>query len=442
MNRTIFLLLIFLFPLKNFSQWRPLDIPSANRYDDVFFIDENTGWAVNGERRIYKTTDGGATWTLKFQADNYLRSIEFATPMLGYAGSLRNSIYRTLDGGETWENISENVDFDITYNGVRYTEVPGACSLSAPSENVVFACAIWSGSEPAYVAKSTDAGDSWVTTDMTTYATQLVDVLFLNENEGFLTGRNDPIGEEKGGVILYTDDGGETWTTVLETGVAGDYIWKIQTPDSVNFFGSIQSLASTNNVRFVKSSDGGQSWTIHTVQADKWNYMQMVGFKDELTGWTGGTANPSQGSETALFQTNDGGDTWGKIETHGNSTFNRFFMFSDELIFLTGRRVYKYDDNYPDEEVVLSSEASFHELSVSPNPTNSSISIDVQIAQFTRTRLELLNSSGQLIKMIQLGFLDAGNHSFNQSLEGLEAGLYFLSLHTNEGLNYSRIIKE
>ncbi len=442
MYRTIFLLFIYLLPLGILAQWRPLDIPQATRYDDVFFIDETTGWAVNNQSRIYKTTDGGATWTLKFQADNYLRSIEFATPMLGYVGSLRNSIYRTLDGGETWENISENVDFDITYNGIRYTEVPGACGLSAPSENVVFACAIWSGAEPPYVAKSVDSGDNWVTTDMTSMATQLVDVLFLNENEGFLTGQNDPVGNEKGGVILHTDDGGDTWTTVLETGVAGDYIWKIQTPDSVNFFGSIQSSPSTNNVRVVKSTDGGQNWTIHTVKADKWNYMQMVGFKDELTGWTGGTANPLEGSETALFETNDGGITWEKIETYGNSTFNRFFMVSDELIFLTGKRVYKYDESYPDEEVVLSSEESFHELSVSPNPTNSSISIDVQIAQFTRTRLELFNSSGQLVKMIHLGFLEAGNHSFTQSLEGLEPGLYFLSLHTNEGLNYSRIIKK
>lgn len=437
--------LLAIFPSLLSAQWRPLDVPTVGRYDDVFFIDNLHGWAANSQGNIFKTEDGGVTWAFNFKADNYLRSIEFATPSLGYAGSLNNSIYRTQDGGDNWVNITDNIDFDITYNEVNYTSIPGACGLSAPSENTIYACGLWSG-DPPFLSKSLDGGDTWTSYDMSAHATQLVDVLFLNDNEGFLTGRNDPVdGEKKGGVILYTEDGGETWTTVVETMTQGDYIWKIQTPDSVNFFGSIQSLPSTENVRIVKSTNIGQTWEIKTVQANKWNYMQMVGFKDENTGWTGGSWSTNQGRETALFETKDGGDTWSKIPTLGNSTFNRFFMVDSETIYMTGAQVYIYDENYPDDnetETPLSTEKLFHSLTVSPNPANNVLEVGLTISQFTRSKLELYNSLGQLVRVIQEGTLHPADHSFVVPVVDLKSGIYFVVLHTNEGLNYSRILKE
>ncbi|OEK09788.1 hypothetical protein A8C32_09755 [Flavivirga aquatica] len=34
------------------------------RFDDVFFLNDDLGWAANGSAAaIYKTTDGGLTWT-------------------------------------------------------------------------------------------------------------------------------------------------------------------------------------------------------------------------------------------------------------------------------------------------------------------------------------------------------------------------------------------
>ena len=34
-------------------------------YDDVFFLDENFGWAVGGSFSVVLTTDGGNTWDIK-----------------------------------------------------------------------------------------------------------------------------------------------------------------------------------------------------------------------------------------------------------------------------------------------------------------------------------------------------------------------------------------
>jgi photosystem II stability/assembly factor-like uncharacterized protein len=47
-------------------QWRQMNLPvneNNQRFDDIFFLNENLGWAANGAyATIYKTTDGGETW--------------------------------------------------------------------------------------------------------------------------------------------------------------------------------------------------------------------------------------------------------------------------------------------------------------------------------------------------------------------------------------------
>ena len=47
------------------QNWEQLPIPeSPSRYDDVFFLNENLGWAADGwGAAVYKTTDGGQSWT-------------------------------------------------------------------------------------------------------------------------------------------------------------------------------------------------------------------------------------------------------------------------------------------------------------------------------------------------------------------------------------------
>ena len=59
----------------------------AGRYDDTFFIDATTGWAVNSNGHILKTTDGFATWELQRDLDSYLRAVGFASAQKGWVGT-------------------------------------------------------------------------------------------------------------------------------------------------------------------------------------------------------------------------------------------------------------------------------------------------------------------------------------------------------------------
>jgi len=419
------------------AQWAPQDIPKSARYDDVFFVDALTGWAVGGgAKTIYKTTDGGQNWNLKFQSPaslDYLRSIEFVSATVGYVGSLNGRLYQTLDGGETWENIAGRVPVNLTYQGSPITSLPGICGLSAPTESTIYGAGIWNNG-PAYVIKTIDGGQNWQTFDLSAYATQLVDILFLDENEGYVTGRANPIAE--GGIILHTIDGGATWEVVHKTMISGDYIWKIQSPDGLHYFGSIQSLPSTGNVRFAKSTDGAVTWSTLPVSDSKWYYIQMIGFKDALTGWTGGTANG--GGETVLYETTDGGTTWRSIPVGCNSTFNRFFRVDEETIYLTGAQVYKYDPSYVSSG--LCEDVGPHKVTAYPNPAKSRLRVRVNIEIETRCTLEIIDAKGVLIQTLHNGYIPAGSHQF--PIELSQGQMYFAVLHTNEGLNYVKIVTE
>ena len=52
--------------------------PVVSRFNDIEFLNENRGWAVNGWGQIYYTPDGGETWDLQFEdSETHFRSVGF-----------------------------------------------------------------------------------------------------------------------------------------------------------------------------------------------------------------------------------------------------------------------------------------------------------------------------------------------------------------------------
>jgi photosystem II stability/assembly factor-like uncharacterized protein len=90
--RKIFLLILFI-PVSAFSQSGWNYLPNApvdfNRFDDLYFVNDSTGCAVNGVGQIFKTSDYGNSWTVRFDDfQHYFRSIEFINDTIGFAGTL------------------------------------------------------------------------------------------------------------------------------------------------------------------------------------------------------------------------------------------------------------------------------------------------------------------------------------------------------------------
>ncbi|HRF78063.1 MAG TPA: hypothetical protein PLB46_15905, partial [Chitinophagales bacterium] len=123
--------------------------PTAGRFDDIFFINDSTGWAVSSDGEIYKTVNAGKNWVLKLGESTYFRSVEFFDENVGFAGSLFGELYKTVDGGDSWEDIGDLLPHVFT----------GICGLSVADDTSIYACGIWSGC--AYIFKWTDRGETW-----------------------------------------------------------------------------------------------------------------------------------------------------------------------------------------------------------------------------------------------------------------------------------------
>ena len=305
-----FLLLATNFIWAQYTWTQLANVPANNngqRFDDVFFLNENLGWAANGYfSAIYKTIDGGANWTTQVPNGGlgglyYFRNIEFLDANIGFLGTLSGRFYKTIDGGTTW-NLVNNI-----------TPNPAAiCGLDCVGTSTVYGCGAYFS--PAYIIKSNDSGITWQYINMSAYADALVEVLFLDENVGFACGKN-----VSGAVVLKTSDGGASWTTIYNGSIPGEYVWKLQVLASNTnvIFGAVESVAP-NFGKLIKSINGGQNWISKNFPND--DDVQAVGFVTENHGWMGG-------HDTGFYETFDGGNTW--INTNVGTNLNRIFFVND-----------------------------------------------------------------------------------------------------------------
>lgn len=399
--------------------WTTLDIPGSVRYDDIHFINDNEGWAAGGPSgRIYHTTNAGDSWELQFSSPVYLRSIEFIDEQNGFSGSLNGQLFRTGNGGATWTDIADGID----------PRPEGICGLSAPDANTVYGCGVWSG--PAFIIKSINGGDDWSYIDMSAYASRLVDIHFVSPQMGFVAGTAaDP---SEGGIVLYTDDGGSTWTPKFTTSTTSDIIWKIQQLSDTHWYGSVFSEPVNDDTRMIRSADGGQTWTMHTV-ADSYTYVEVIGFITPQHGWTGG--------DDQLWETTDGGDTWAEVELGFN--YNRFFKTNDTTAYISGQRIYRYIG----EELQTSTSDTdthiiAHQLEVLPNPTDGLTTIRLRIDNPTLVDLVVLAPNGSTVERPMHGRAGKGTYTFPIDLGTAQGGTYVVMVRTNEGMLYRKVLVE
>jgi photosystem II stability/assembly factor-like uncharacterized protein len=88
------------------ATWTKINTPKDIR--SFFFSNENTGYVGDGEGQLFKTTNGGTTWTIVSRFANLtIENIKFPTPLVGYVvgGGNKDYVFRTTDGGTTWRTV-------------------------------------------------------------------------------------------------------------------------------------------------------------------------------------------------------------------------------------------------------------------------------------------------------------------------------------------------
>jgi len=330
--------------------WRPTNAPGRRdpgyRTDDVFFVDANTGWAVNADGNVIKTADGGDSWAEQAHFDDaYLRSVGFADKKTGWVGTLTETLrlLHTNDGGASWQSVN-----------LPAGAPPAICGICVVDANTVYASGTNFPDQPAAVIKTTDGGATWTAIDMSSRAAILVDIFFKNANEGWVVGGVDNVGRPMAGrvrddvkpAVFHTTDGGATWTDRLTSlrrfCPRGEWGWKIQMLDAQTLFVSLENMTDG---AILRSDNGGVTWRRIPINDRQRNAnLEGIGFLDRNRGWVGGWGDARfQGGFTSA--STDSGANWDNANEVG-FRLNRFRFIGNPVTvaYASGDTVYKFTD--------------------------------------------------------------------------------------------------
>lgn len=117
------------------ADWYEVELPHFSKSPDVYrmsFI-ENTGWAGTLSNKIYKTLNYGIKWDSisiiqPNQNNNRTHCVEFSSMLIGYSGCTQGNIFKTTDGGITW-----------TLHPTAVYGIPIYRSIYAYDDNIVWA---------------------------------------------------------------------------------------------------------------------------------------------------------------------------------------------------------------------------------------------------------------------------------------------------------------
>src|SRR5690348_5270557 len=72
------------------STWRQLPTEAFHgKQDDIFFVSRRLGWYGNGAGKLYRSTDGGDTWTKIWdQPGTFIRALGFVDEANGFLGNV------------------------------------------------------------------------------------------------------------------------------------------------------------------------------------------------------------------------------------------------------------------------------------------------------------------------------------------------------------------
>ena len=278
---------------------------------------------------VWKTENAGRTWTPIFDSQHVASigaiAVAPSDSNIIYVGSgeadMRsdiqqgNGMYKSTDGGATWSHI-----------GLDDTRQIGKVVVDPKDPNIVYVAALghqYGPNAERGVFKTTDGGTTWSK------------VLYKNENTGAIDLAMDPSNSNviyaslwqtrrppwnvyppsngPGGGLYKSSDGGKTWSQITGHGFPGGIVGHIGISISPANHNRVYTLVDTNNAKsggVYRSDDGGASWTYTSGDRRIWQ-----------RGWYFGgiTADPKNTDEvyvndTSTYRSTDAGKTFVAIK--------------------------------------------------------------------------------------------------------------------------------
>jgi photosystem II stability/assembly factor-like uncharacterized protein len=271
--------------------WRAGVVPGAEalQFRDVEAVNARVAYLLAAgtgtDSRIYKTEDGGETWSLQFTNQDpaaFYDCFAFWSPKRGVvfsdAVSGRFPVLRTTDG-ETWQDIGDRLP--AAQAGEAAFAASGTCVTAQGGQR---AWIITAGAPEVRVFYTTDGGDAWEDA-----ATPIVQgpasaggatIDFRDPHHGILAGGDLNDNTVPTNNVAVSDDGGQSWELATPTP------W----PGAAYGLSYVRGLGQRT---VVATGPGGAAWSPD--EGGSWNLLPgvenywAVAFASPQAGWLVGT---------------------------------------------------------------------------------------------------------------------------------------------------------
>lgn len=449
----------------------------------IYFPLSSIGYLSTSVGTIFKTTDGGNSWTQSYSIGStttIIYSVHFANELFGAASTTLGRIIVTTDGGANWTlsqtpvtkslfsvsaytspkrnaflvgNILSGGDAGsiILSNNFGNTWTKGFIASSQeqlqrvhfPSMNVGYAVggSITSGNSFGDVLKTTDGGASWVKLPLQT-ATRIYSVFFLDELTGYV-GSEGPTG------LYKTTDGGQNWTQLnTGTGVSTSILYDI------DFYNNDTGFVCYSSGNVARTTNGGSSWTsisagfgaaaVYDMHIVSWNSMFILG--------PGGRVSKST----------DGGVNFLQLPSLGTTTlYSVYFIHPDTGYIVGSGKIFKTTNAYNFVEVTSPVTSTIYTLRFLNNQigwfgasngdlyyttdggnswTKSNIRLgssqSIRDIQLKGERLWLVGTDGMIIRGFSDPFIPVELESFSASLNGKNVELIWTTATESNNMGF------
>jgi photosystem II stability/assembly factor-like uncharacterized protein len=165
--------------LVNTNQPGMITIGSAIRSGSLFFHNADTGWILGAQCDLFKTMDGGDTWSTVPLPQEWTNTYDIVFSSSNKGNICGESVFHSQDGGDQW---SESPSVNSQFTDMYFTD-----SLHG-----------WMVGEWGNIGRSMDGGSTWAPFEHDATSAALKAVTFTDEMNGWATGR--------GGTIIKIDN--------------------------------------------------------------------------------------------------------------------------------------------------------------------------------------------------------------------------------------------
>ncbi|MCK9556646.1 MAG: YCF48-related protein [Candidatus Cloacimonetes bacterium] len=211
--------------------WDVIDLGQNFTINSIHFHDANNGWLCGSNGQVKQSIDGGMTWfDVNTGTNSYLSDMFWLDTNTGWIVGSQNTVLRTTSGGRSWQLIDAGTVESEQFSGVYFEDTSTGYLVSIYGA----------------VIKTTDGGESW---------TQI-------RNEGTLC--FNEIWAQGSTIIMFgqglriSNDGGETWTTGLNTNHEY-YGYFYREP---GFMWVVGEDSDTGDGKVYRTEDMGQTWSL------------------------------------------------------------------------------------------------------------------------------------------------------------------------------------